>query len=708
MKKFGISVYMATLVLSGCGGSDTAGFTEQRAQARFASTAQYRAAQDYTNVVQQLYVAYFGRPADSNGLANFATVLSDAGAPTDIQGLNAAYSTNSTVKWLIDAFGTSDESKALYSGDTTSFVTSIYQNVLGRAPDADGLNFWVNAIDKNGLTRGNASFSIMAGALANTTPEGLADAALIRKRIDVAKLFTSSITTPTLAAGYYGNGAAATARSMLNTVTSATDVAAFSTNVNATLSSLATNVVFINGYATKGPMNGAKVTVYAMNADGSRGDALGEGTTSADNTGMFSVPINSRPSGPIAVSVSNGSYSSQYNGSTIQATTTMDAIVDSIPAEGVSDVSVTPLSEMVVKRCEKLVTQGSTLSAALNQARTEVQALYNLSAKPESLVPSFNPSLASSGRFAMAMILVSLESFVQSTGASSSDSVYATLAADFSDGQLDGRSGMTSLTYGSLTNVTSTLIKDRMFTDIRDSVVAAVNGVAPASVDAWSQANPASARAKGISSPPPGYSCTSGYTLVSDSSGNSTCWDGTTASDGTPIIGLYTVCNGTTMAGSASCPATPSYSCPSGYQLISDQSGSPTCWDGTRTSTGEIYLGGYYICGANNARVASESQCPPSGTINMYQNSTTNALFSAGTPGILGNSTIIATYTAPQIETFTAESVPVITASDVAAIRATSSSWSLPSWASLGSLTDEQMKAINAQTTLLTRLWAKH
>src|SRR5579872_5349351 len=92
----------------------------------------------YSTAVQELYVAYFGRPADYFGLQNFETALSNANAPTDIAHLAAAYSTNSAVKTLVDAFGASNESQALYGtigssvGNTNAFVNAIFENMFGR------------------------------------------------------------------------------------------------------------------------------------------------------------------------------------------------------------------------------------------------------------------------------------------------------------------------------------------------------------------------------------------------------------------------------------------------------------------------------------------------------------------------------------------------------------------------------------------------
>lgn len=222
--------------LAACGGGSSSG----AAGAPPGSTDKFAAllATDYNTVVQQLYIAYFGRPADPTGLANFTARLVEENAPPGIQDLNTAYTSNPKIRAVVDNFGTSPESAALYSGNTEAFLNSIYRNVLGRNADADGLRFWVDAIDNKGLTRANASFSIMAAGLVNTSPQGLADAALIRSRVDVASRFTSSLDTPAEVNAYSGDSAAAVARNMLATVTRNTDPATFQPTIDATIASL--------------------------------------------------------------------------------------------------------------------------------------------------------------------------------------------------------------------------------------------------------------------------------------------------------------------------------------------------------------------------------------------------------------------------------------------------------------------------------------
>lgn len=194
---------------------------------------------DYKSIAQKFYVAYFGRPADAVGMQNMATALSNASAPTNTLDFVASYEVNPTVKAIIDNFGLSAESMALYTGDTVSFVTSVYKNVLGRAPDTEGLGFWVTAIDHGGLVRGKVALNIMGAAEANMTPQGRLDAALVARKIEVASYFTESITTPEMVSGYAGNAAAATARNLISTVGTTTDAVAVQASVNSLLSDMA-------------------------------------------------------------------------------------------------------------------------------------------------------------------------------------------------------------------------------------------------------------------------------------------------------------------------------------------------------------------------------------------------------------------------------------------------------------------------------------
>jgi hypothetical protein len=211
-------------ILAACG----AGGNDRPAQSQMAQPRIKQAgttASDYASVVQQLYIAYFGRPADPTGLVNFETRLLQLGAPTDVGDLANAYKTNPAIATLIDSFGLSTESQNLY-GDTSTaqFVSSIFSNVLGRQPATAGSTFWVSAIDSGTTSKGNAALSIMAGAFANTTnpTQAQLDVELINNRVGVAANFTSEVSALNAVSSYAGSAAAQSARQMLGQVNSTT------------------------------------------------------------------------------------------------------------------------------------------------------------------------------------------------------------------------------------------------------------------------------------------------------------------------------------------------------------------------------------------------------------------------------------------------------------------------------------------------------
>lgn len=193
----------------------------------------------YEGVVQSLYVAYFGRPADPNGLANFEADLAADDAPTSVQGLLDVYDTDATVQYLIDSFGTSAESQRLYgNGNPSNFVTTVFNNLLDRAPQSEGLNFWSTQIALGNVTQGEAALSIMAGALSNTKPQGLLDAQLINNRISAAEYFTVELYNLNDTYAYAGADAAATVRDALATVNAATDAGTYQAELDGAINTL--------------------------------------------------------------------------------------------------------------------------------------------------------------------------------------------------------------------------------------------------------------------------------------------------------------------------------------------------------------------------------------------------------------------------------------------------------------------------------------
>ncbi len=157
------------------------------------------AASTYFAQVQQLYIAYFGRPADTTGQAFWAGVIDAA---------------NGNIAAVQAGFSTSAESVALYGNKSNiDKVTAIYQNTFGRAPDAAGLTFWVNQLETGKLTQAQAAWTIQQSA-------GSVDAAVVQAKLVAAQAFTAQIDTAAEIQGYQGVAAADSARAFLATVTS--------------------------------------------------------------------------------------------------------------------------------------------------------------------------------------------------------------------------------------------------------------------------------------------------------------------------------------------------------------------------------------------------------------------------------------------------------------------------------------------------------
>lgn len=156
------------------------------------------AASTYFAQVQQLYIAYFGRPADPVGQNYWATQIDAA---------------NGSIASLIAGFSASTESAALFGNKSTiDKVTAIYQNAFGRAPEPAGLAYWVAQLDSGKVSQAQASWTIQQSA-------GPGDAAAVQNKLTAAQAFTAQIDTTAEIQGYQGAAAADSARKFLAAVT---------------------------------------------------------------------------------------------------------------------------------------------------------------------------------------------------------------------------------------------------------------------------------------------------------------------------------------------------------------------------------------------------------------------------------------------------------------------------------------------------------
>jgi len=189
--------------------------------------------------------------------------------------------------------------------------------VLGRAPLAGGLAYWSGAIDSGALSKGNAALGIMAGALANTTTQGLIDAQLITNRLAVASYFTSAVSAQNAVIDYAGATAAGNARSMLSQVGASTDTTAFQATVNSTIGGIVAVTVTVHGTAATGEaLAGATITLTDSNGVSRATISAADGTYAINVTGL-TAPFVLTASGSQTHNAASyaGTFSGAFSGS---------------------------------------------------------------------------------------------------------------------------------------------------------------------------------------------------------------------------------------------------------------------------------------------------------------------------------------------------------------------------------------------------------
>lgn len=126
------------------------------------------------NAVQELYIAILGRAADSAGLKYWSDELESG--KLVLENTRAAFTQQ--VEYL-----------SIYDGlPAEQLVTTVYQNVLGRAPDNEGLTYWISELEREGPV--TPDMFVLAVLNAAKEKAG-ADAETLANKVSVANDFTS-------------------------------------------------------------------------------------------------------------------------------------------------------------------------------------------------------------------------------------------------------------------------------------------------------------------------------------------------------------------------------------------------------------------------------------------------------------------------------------------------------------------------------------
>ena len=250
--------------------------------------------------------------------------------------------------------------------------------------------------------------------------------------------------------GFWRASAVAIAALCLSACGSSSDSSASGTSVNPAGggSTTTSTGVVVSGTATKGPIDGATVTVYALDATtGKQGAVLGSGST--DSSGNFKISLGSAPSGPVAVVITGGTYPSEVDSTnTVTETSPMCAMVANLSAGGLSGLSVTPLSDMVCSVAGAKAGSGTSTADAIGSADKFIMGIYGLASPPETTTPDFSNAAVTSGTDGgkEAVVLAGLDKLATDLvksgklDPSTLDDLYSALSKDIADGKFDGAS----------------------------------------------------------------------------------------------------------------------------------------------------------------------------------------------------------------------------------------------------------------------------
>lgn len=131
--------------------------------------------------IQNLYIAYFNRPADVAGLAYWTS------------GSRVNYS----AAQIAQLFSQQPEyAKAFANFTTAQTVNALYKNLFNHDADSAGLAYWVGQINNGSFTIGQVAIAILSGATG-------ADADAVVAKFSAASAFTSKMVTNTSAQTAY-------------------------------------------------------------------------------------------------------------------------------------------------------------------------------------------------------------------------------------------------------------------------------------------------------------------------------------------------------------------------------------------------------------------------------------------------------------------------------------------------------------------------
>ncbi len=137
---------------------------------------------NHVDLVQSMYIAYYGRPGDPSGVSWWSERLAMV---------------NGNLDEILPSFGYSEEYLQRFGGlSTDELITLFYQQIFNRTPDSSGLAWYREEYESGRAALVDIAKRIWDGASGK-------DLDIIRNKLEVAKAFTTQVEQ---AGGAYGAG----------------------------------------------------------------------------------------------------------------------------------------------------------------------------------------------------------------------------------------------------------------------------------------------------------------------------------------------------------------------------------------------------------------------------------------------------------------------------------------------------------------------
>jgi hypothetical protein len=160
------------------------------------------ASQSNLNTVQELYIAFYDRPADQIGLGYWANILASNGG---------------NIQSILSSFVNSPEAQNLYGTITSSnvgnVINQIYEDLFNRSAGSNGIQYWTSVYDAHpNMSPGELAWDILNGAQGS-------DVTTINNKLQAANVFTDTFGSN------YSSSTIPIAKDFINQISSSTDVA---------------------------------------------------------------------------------------------------------------------------------------------------------------------------------------------------------------------------------------------------------------------------------------------------------------------------------------------------------------------------------------------------------------------------------------------------------------------------------------------------